>query len=300
MRLLVTGASGQLASALRERGGGGADTEIICVDRAQLDLTRPESIWGVVRAVRPDVIVGAAAYTAVDMAEDEPALAQTINAVAPGLLAAAAKDAGARLIHLSTDYVYDGRKAGPYFESDQTGPLSVYGRTKLEGEAAVRDQSHAYIILRTAWIYGPFGRNFVKTILQLAATRETLTVVDDQHGCPTSATDLAHAVLTIADRWQSDPGVGLGQIYHCAGSGSTTWCQLARHALQASRETGGPFAEVYPITTREWPTKALRPANTALDCSKLMRDFRWCAPEWRDSVDVVVRRLTQESYSAVT
>lgn len=297
MRLLVTGTEGQVARALRERGRAVPGVEVACVGWPRLDLARPETIWATVRDMSPDVIVGAAAFTAVDKAEDEREVARTINAVGPGVLAAAAHEVGARLIHLSTDYVDDGRKSAPYVESDPTGPQSVYGETKLDGEAAVRDQCRAHIILRTAWVYSPFGRNFVRTILELAATRARLTVVDDRHGNPTSALDLADAVLAIVGHWQSAPEKGLGEVYHCAGTGATNWYGLARHALSVSRELGGPFAEVTGITTSDWPTKATRPANSQLDCSKLARDFGWCSPEWPRSSDTVVRRLLSRSAS---
>ena len=291
MRLLVTGTEGQVARALRERGGVVPEVEVTCLGRPDLDLARPEMIWATVRAVCPDVIVGAAAYTAVDKAEDEPVVARAINAVAPGVLAAAAHEVGARYVHLSTDYVYDGRKSAPYVESDAVGPRGVYGETKLDGEAAVRDHCRTHVILRTAWVYSPFGRNFVRTMLELAAARTCLTVVDDQQANPTSALDLADAVLVIVGHWQRALETGLGEVYHCAGTGATTWCGLARHTLSLSRELGGPFAEVVGITTNEWPTKAARPANSRLDCGKFARDFGWRAPEWQGSVESVVRRL---------
>lgn len=291
MRILVTGTEGQLARALRERGAGLSGIDVICVGRPHLDLARPETIGAAIRAMSPDVIVNAAAYTAVDKAEDEPELARTINAVAPGVLAVAASEIGARLIHLSTDYVYDGRKSEPYVESDPTGPSSVYGKTKLDGEVAVCDHGRAHIILRTAWVYSPFGRNFVRTMLELAAVRPQLSVVDDQQGNPTSALDLADAVLAIVAHWQRAPETGLGEVYHCAGTGATTWCGLARYTLGLSRELGGPFAEVAAIATSAWPTKAARPANSRLDCGKLASDFGWRLPAWQESVEEVVRRL---------
>lgn len=295
MRILVTGVAGQLARSIRERASGASGTEIICMGRPNLDLARPETIEASVRAVNPDVIVNAAAYTAVDNAQDEPELARIVNAISPGVLAATANASGARLIHLSTDYVYDGNKNAPYVENDLTGPSSVYGNTKLEGELAVRAQSHGHLILRTAWVYSPFGKNFVKTMLDLAATRPRLTVVDDQSGNPTSALDLADAVLAIVGHWRHEPETGLGEVYHCAGTGATTWCGLARHTLRRSRELGGPCAEVTGITTSEWPTKATRPANSRLNTDKLARDFGWRSPGWQQSVDVVVRRLLTSS-----
>jgi dTDP-4-dehydrorhamnose reductase len=291
MRLLVTGTEGQLARALSERGATAAGVEVVCVGRPSLDLARPETIAAAVREVGPDVIVNAAAYTAVDRAEDEPEIARAVNAVAPGVLADASRKAGARLIHLSSDYVYDGEKSEPYVESDQLHPLSVYGQTKLDGETAVREHCNEHVILRTSWVYSPFGRNFVRSMLELAATRSRLTVVDDQYGNPTSALDVADAVLAIVSHWRQTPRSGLGQVYHCAGTGATTWCGLARHVLRESARLGGPLAEVVAITSRDWPTKAARPANSRLDCGRLARDFAWRSPEWQQSVSVVVRRL---------
>lgn len=291
MRILVTGAEGQVARALWERRGITPGFEVICVGRPQLDLNLPETVRNLVRDVSPDVIVSAAAYTAVDNAEDEPELARALNAVAPGVLASAASEIGSRIIHLSTDYVYDGRKFGAHVESDPTEPQTVYGRTKLDGEVAIRDLCDDHIILRTAWIYSPFGRNFVKTMIDLGATRELLTVVNDQHGNPTSAIDIADAILTILRQWRIQPQLGLGEVYHCAGTGAATWFEFARHTLNASRDLGGPFADVASISSAEWPTKAARPANSTLDCAKLARDFGWRSPQWQESVNVVVRRL---------
>lgn len=291
MRVLVTGVEGQLARSLAEGAAGCAGAEITRVGRPDLDLERPDTIERTVARVAPEVIVNAAAYTAVDRAEDEPELAWRINAEAPGILARAARIAGARLIHISTDYVYDGCKLGAYVETDPVAPQCVYGRTKLEGEERVRAEHPGHTILRTAWLYSPFGRNFVRTMLDLARTRDTLTVVADQKGSPTSALDLADAILGIVRHWRNDPHGGTGETYHCAGSGDATWFDLARHALATSRAAGGPFAEVTPIASSQWPTRAVRPANSRLDCSKFARDFAWRAPDWRRSVDNVVMRL---------
>lgn len=291
IRMLVTGTQGQLARALAERAAARQGIEIIAVGRPGLDLEQPDTIERTVREAGCGVVVSAAAYTAVDRAEDEPATAMRINGNAPGLLARSARAAGARLIHISTDYVYDGRKPSPYVETDPTAPQNAYGSSKLAGEEAALAADPAAVILRTAWVYSPFGANFVKTMLNLARTRDRLTVVDDQHGNPTSALDIADAILAVVDRWRDTPGIGAGQRYHCAGSGETTWCGLARHALEVSRASGGPFAEVAPIASRDWPTKAARPANSRLDCSKLKRDFGWQAPDWHDSIRAVVPRL---------
>lgn len=290
MRIAVIGKSGQLARSLAERVQG-RDFELVFLGRPELDLEGSETIADAVMTSSPDLVINAAAYTAVDQAEDEPERAALINAIAPGALAQAAHQAGAGFIHVSTDYVYDGSGDRPYVETDPVSPLGVYGRTKLEGEKRALDANPRSVVLRTAWVYSPFGKNFVRTMLDLAQTRDRLTVVADQIGSPTSALDLADAALTIAARWRRDPDCGAGEICHVAGSGETSWCGLAAHALAKSGECGGPSAEVAPIRTSDWPTKAVRPANSRLDCSKFERIFGWRAPDWRQSVDAVVARL---------
>jgi dTDP-4-dehydrorhamnose reductase len=207
-RLLVTGVQGQLARSIVERAASRDDILVECVGRPELDLEKPETIGSVVRERAPDIVVGAAAYTAVDQAEDEPDIAMGINGEAAGILARATSACGARLIHVSTDYVYDGRKNAPYLETDNVAAQSVYGKSKLEGERRVRAELPEAVILRTSWIYSPFGGNFVKTMLHLARTRDRLSVVDDQHGNPTSALDLADAVLAVAKKWKSRPNAG--------------------------------------------------------------------------------------------
>jgi dTDP-4-dehydrorhamnose reductase len=298
MKILVTGIQGQLARALAERGCKIPGIEIVCFGRPMLDLAVPETIERIVRTIGPDVIVNAAAFTAVDDAESEPMLAERINAEAPGNLAFASREVGARIIQISTDYVFDGKKRGAYLESDAVNPLSVYGRTKLEGEKRAAAENPRHLILRTAWLYSPFGRNFIRTMLNLASNQETVSVVDDQHGTPTSAHDLADAVLQILQRWRSDPSIGTGQIYHLAGSGTTTWYGLARHMFETSRWANGPFANVLGISSREWPSKTPRPINSMLNCSKFAADFAWSAPPWAESVDAVTHRLLTELTTA--
>jgi dTDP-4-dehydrorhamnose reductase len=294
IKILVTGTEGQVARALAESAQDHPDLDLVCVGRPHLDLAKPETFKRVVCDQSPDVVISAAAYTAVDRAEDEVDLAMRINGDAAGQLACAAKSAGAKLIHLSTDYVYDGVKPSPYLETDRVAPQSAYGRSKLAGELRVHAQLPDAVILRTAWVYSPFGRNFVKTMLDLARTREQLSVVGDQYGNPTSAHDIADAILTIVERWRSEPAIGAGECYHCAGSGEATWCDFAQHVFETSRAIGGPSAEVTPINSSEWPTKAKRPLNSRLDCSKLLRDFSFKADDWRTSVGDVVQRLLAE------
>lgn len=295
MKVLVTGVEGQVARALAERGAGNDGLDLVFVARPQFDLGDPETIRATVRQVRPEIIVSAAAYTAVDNAEDDEAAAHAANAVAPGILAGEARAIGARIIHISTDYVFDGSGERAWRETDSVGPLGAYGRTKLAGEEAVRAATPDHLILRTAWVYSPFGRNFVRTMLRLAETRDELTVVDDQHGNPTSAHDIADAILHVLEAWRSGARTGLGETYHLAGSGDTTWCGFARHVLAESGARGGPVATVWAITTAEFPTRARRPANSRLDCARFEQDFSYCAPDWRQSAAEVVARLLQAS-----
>lgn len=291
MRLLVTGRDGQVATSLALRAAADPRLEIVNVGRPQIDLARPDTLRGVVAAVQPDIVVSAAAYTAVDQAEDEPELAMAVNATAPGVLAAEAAAANVPIIHLSTDYVFSGDGDLPYSEDDATGPRSVYGKTKLAGEHAVADASPRHIILRTAWVYSPFGKNFVRTMLRLAADRDVVSVVADQWGNPTSALDIAEGVFVVAARLL-DRGAGAPYgIYHLAGTGSTHWAGLAAHVFDVSREAGGPFASVREITTADYPTKARRPANSRLATDRLHQAFGWQAPEWQASCAHVVRQL---------
>lgn len=291
IKVLVTGIEGQLARALAERAAGRADLDLVCVGRPDLDLEKPETIAPALRAVSADVVINAAAYTAVDQAEVEFDRAMRINDSAVGVVARAARLMEAKLIHVSTDYVYDGTKPSPYVETDVVAPKSVYGRSKLAGETRVLAEHPQAVVLRTAWVYSPFGRNFVKTMLELARTREQLSVVDDQYGCPTSALDIADALIALIDHWRSDPLRGAGETYHCAGAGQATWCAFARHVFATSGALGGPCPEVVAINSGDWPTKVLRPKNSRLDCSKFRQDFAWAMPDWQRSARVVVRRL---------
>lgn len=289
MRIAITGKQGQVVRSLLEKAGNRA--EVIALGRPELDLARPETIAPAIARAQPDFVVSAAAYTAVDQAEDEPDLAFVINAEGAGAVAKAAATLGIPVIHLSTDYVFDGTKNGAYTEEDAPAPRSVYGASKLAGEKAVAAANPEHVILRTAWVYSPFGRNFVRAMLNLAETRDRLRVVDDQHGNPTSALDIAEAVLAIAKTWQCSPEARSFGVYHFAGSGATSWCGLARQVFTCSRALGGPHATVDAITSEEYPTKAERPRNSRLDCSRFETDFSFCAPEWQESVDLVVQQL---------
>lgn len=288
MRILVTGRHGQVASCLAEQAGG---HELVFAARPDFDLADPASTERVIAEVRPDLIFSVAAYTAVDKAEDEPELAMAINGTAPGVIGRAAAAIGAPVVHLSTDYVFDGSLDRPWREDDPVAPLGVYGATKLAGEVALAASGARYAILRTAWVYSAFGNNFVKTMLRLAATRDELNVVADQFGCPTSAIDIATAMMTVASAW-ADPALpGADHIYHFAGSGETHWAGFAEAIFAESARRSGPSARVIGIPSNGYPTKARRPANSRLDSSAFAGAFGYRAPDWRESLGVVMARL---------
>jgi dTDP-4-dehydrorhamnose reductase len=294
MRVLVTGVEGQLARSLVERGAARPQIEVIAIGRPRLDLEIPGSGAQAIADVQPDVVINAAAYTAVDQAEDEPDRAFRINAEAAGEMAAATESFGARFIQISTDYVFDGRKDGPYAEDAKPNPLGIYGRTKLAGEEAVRLANPHRTIVRTAWVYSPFGHNFVKTIIGAAGTRDVLNVVDDQHGNPSSALDLAEGLMSLLEVWRGGGAAGLGETYHLAGTGSTTWCGFAQAIMAECRKRGLPVAEIRPIAMVDWPTKAARPANSVMSSAKFARDFGYTMPQWENSLAAVVDRLAAE------
>ena len=291
MRILVIGRTGQVGRALAEKGAARPDLTLHFAARADLDLIDEAGILRLVETRNPDVIVNAAAYTAVDRAEDQPETAWRINARAPGILAEAGRRAGATLIHFSTDYVYDGLGDQPLSETARVAPVNQYGRSKLAGEDCIREALCDHVILRTAWVYGPFGRNFVRSMLELANTRDQVEVVDDQAGSPTSSFDIADAVLAIITRWRDDPRVGLGEIYHLAGRGFASWADLARHVFAVSGELDGPTASVTGIASSAWPARAQRPLNSRLDTTKLEAAFGYAAPLWRESVRRDVARI---------
>lgn len=292
MRIFVTGRTGQLASALVERSRDMEDISVIAAGRPEFDLEDRTSVAATLRAARPDIIVNAAAYTAVDRAEQEPGKAFAINRDGAETVAMQAAAAGIPLIHVSTDYVYSGRKPEPYVEGDATGPLGVYGASKLAGEQAVREAHPSPLILRTSWVYSPYGANFVKTMLRLAGTRPEIGVVDDQTGNPTSALDLASAILRIAGDAQG------GGTFHLCGSGSTSWCGLARHVFAESRARGGPAAEVRAITTAEYPTPARRPVNSQLSMDAFTARFGFCLRPWQEGVSESVARIIAQGDAA--
>jgi dTDP-4-dehydrorhamnose reductase len=260
--------------------------QIDFVGRPDVDLEISGSVGEIIRAARPDVVINAAAYTEVDRAETESKRAFRINAEAAGEMAAAAAEIGAPLVHISTDYVFDGNAERAYREDDPTGPINVYGASKLAGEEAVRDANPRHLILRTSWVYGPFQPNFVATMLRLATERDQIRVVADQTGSPTSSLHLASLVLATIE----DGLAGTGDTFHVAGAGEGTWADLAREVMSISAEVGGPQAEIIPITTQQWPTPARRPRFSPLDCSRFEAHFG-VLPAWQEPVRVAVERL---------
>ena len=294
MRLLVTGREGQLARSLSGRASGLEGIEVHAVGQPRLDLEQPGSAAAIIRELRPDLVVNAAAFTAVDQAEEEPERAFRINADAAGEVGAAARAVGARVIQVSTDYVFPGSGDRPWRPDDATGPLNVYGASKLGGEEQVRAANPEHLILRTSWVFSAIGRNFVSTMLRLARERDVVRVVDDQRGCPTSADDLADAILVVADHWGRGSSVGLGETMHVAGAGSCSWAEFASRIFAESVALGGPGAKVVPIASAEFPTPARRPMNSVLDCAAFEEAFAWPMRRWSDALPEVVARLLRE------
>jgi dTDP-4-dehydrorhamnose reductase len=280
--ILVVGQSGQLAQCLSEAGARHA-WPLATAGRPELDLEDATSIERALAALRPRLVINAAAYTAVDAAECEPDKAFAVNRDGAARLAKAARAAGAALIHVSTDYVFDGRKHAPYTEDDPVNPLGAYGRSKLEGERAVLHAHADAVVLRTSWVYSRFGGNFVKTMLRLAASHPIVRVVDDQHGAPTSAADLALATLAIAG--ELIDGRKAGGVYHAAAAGRTTWFGFAAAIFAGLQKRGGTAPVLRPIKTSEYPMAAARPENSVLDCTKLAATFGIAMPHWSLSLD---------------
>lgn len=292
-RVLIVGASGQLGTELQRCFAG--TNPLVAVDREALDLGVPEQIRTVVQRVQPDVILNAAAYTAVDRAETDRELAFAINARAPRLLAEEALRANALLVHYSTDYVFNGRKVEPWTEDDATGPVNVYGASKLAGEEAIRQVGGRYLIFRTSWVYGPHGKNFLFTMLRLGRERHELQVVNDQVGAPTTSLELARATKAIVD------GVLAGQygeaaewagLYHMSCGGATTWCGFTHAIFQrAGALLDGHKPQVIPIPTRDYPTPAKRPQNSVLSNARLNEQFQVQLAPWESALDEVMAVL---------
>ena len=294
VKLLVTGKNGQvgfeLTRALSVLG------EVIAVDRRTCDMADAEAIRAMVRQVQPDVIVNAAAYTAVDKAESEKQLASAINAVAPGVLGEEAAKLDALVVHYSTDYVFNGSKSGAYTENDTADPQSTYGQSKLDGERALIKANRKHLILRTSWVYGAHGGNFAKTMLRLAADREKLTVVADQFGAPTSAALLADLTAQLVGRYAREGAEKFPYgVYHAVNSGETHWCDYARFVVSTAIAAGKPLKttpdNITPITTAQYPTPAKRPANSRLDTKKFRNTFGLRLPPWQESLQQVIRQM---------
>lgn len=293
MRIAVTGRDGQVVRSLVERAAG-SGLEILTLGRPELDLGGEASgIVSTIEAAKPDVIVSAAAYTQVDRAESEQDVAFAVNADGPKAVAQAAARLAVPLVHLSTDYVFDGTAAEPYGEEDLTNPTGVYGASKLAGEQAVLAAHANSTVLRTAWVYSPFGSNFITTMLRLAGERDEVSVVADQQGNPTSALDIADGILRVASNLQRDAGTQLRGIFHMTGQGAATWADFAEAVFAASAELGGPSARVRRIGTADYPTSARRPENSRLNSTKIERMHGVRLPEWSVSTKDVVRRLVQ-------
>lgn len=291
MRMLVTGKDGQVARSLAALSNQG--TSIVTLGRPDLDVTEAASVAHAIKAVRPDIVVNPAAYTAVDKAESEEYAAFAVNRDGARNVAAAAAIAGLPIIHISTDYVFAGDKASPYLETDPPGPTGIYGRSKLEGEQAVASANAAHVILRTAWVYSPYGHNFLKTMLRLAADRDVLRVVADQQGTPTYAPDIAEGIVAAARKvlfaQESKDWRG---IFHMVAQGETNWAGFAEEIFAQSVRHGGPSARIEPITTANYPTPARRPANSRLDTTKFRATFGHALPEWKNGVARCLAELT--------
>jgi dTDP-4-dehydrorhamnose reductase len=292
-RVLILGGAGQLGLEL-QRSFAGKDP-LVAVDRAVADLAVPDQIRAIVRRVQPNVIVNAAAYTAVDRAESEPELATAVNARAPRILAEEARQANALLVHYSTDYVFDGSKLDAWTESDTPHPLNAYGASKLSGEEAVNNSGCRHLIFRTSWVYGPHGKNFLLTMLRLGRERERLSVVDDQIGAPTSSLELARVTKEIvngvlegrfgaAESWTG--------LYHMTCAGSVSWCGFAQAIFERAGELlSGKQPEVVPIPSNEYPTPAPRPQNSVLSNARLHDRFGVALAPWENALDAVMARL---------
>jgi dTDP-4-dehydrorhamnose reductase len=288
-KILILGKQGQIAWELQMTLANLGRVTVL--GSQELDLANPDAIRAKVRSIQPDIIVNAAAYTAVDKAESEPDLCMSINAIAPGILAELARESQALLIHYSTDYVFDGTKTTPYLETDPTNPLSVYGASKLAGEQAIIQTDCAHLILRTTWVYGNRGKNFLLTILRLAAERKELKIVADQIGSPTWSRSIAVATSQIIAQCRHDLS-NIKGLYNLSAAGKTSWHGFASEIVDRYRslnpELHLAIEQILPIPTTDYPTPAQRPANSVLDNSKLLADFGVQLPDWNLSLEQVI------------
>jgi dTDP-4-dehydrorhamnose reductase len=283
--ILITGAGGQVA---HELAIAQSEHRLIALSKQQLDITDLKQINAAFDEHHPDVVINAAAYTQVDLAEEDAALAYAINRDAVSHLAQACKRIDSPLLHISTDYVFDGNKSGAYCEDDETAPAGVYGASKAAGDAVLQSVLERHIILRTAWVFSATGNNFVKTMLRLGSERDELNIVNDQHGCPTSAHSIAAALLQITERYLRGKAIQWG-TYHYCGQPETTWHGFARQIFQQAK--GFENLKLNGITTSEYPTPAARPLNSVLDCAKYVAQFNSAQPDWREDLDSILRQL---------
>ncbi len=288
MRMLVFGKNGQVARALKDVGG----KDVITLGRDDADLMTPGAASEAIATHAPDLVINAAAYTAVDKAENDEAAARRLNAEAPREMAEASQKAGIAFLHISTDYVFDGQAEGRLAEDAATAPLNVYGATKLEGEKAVAAAHPQAVIMRTSWVFSEYGGNFVKTMLRLADSRDEISVVSDQVGGPTDAADIARAALAVAGKiHRGAPGAG---IYHFQSAPPVSWAGFAEKIF----EVAGRSVKVSHINTQDYPTPARRPLNTVLDCARIERDFGVGQPDWRESLRRVIAALNKEGQTS--
>jgi dTDP-4-dehydrorhamnose reductase len=291
MKIAVTGTQGQVVRSLAERGAA-RGIEIVRIGRPDVDLTEPVALARAIEAAQADIVVNAAAYTAVDKAESEPETAMAVNAAGAQAVAEAAARLGLPVVQISTDYVFDGRLDRPYCEKDSVNPINVYGRTKLAGEYAVAAANPRHVIVRTAWVYSPFGNNFVRTMLRLGETRDRLRIVADQSGAPTSALDIADGLILIAEKLGEQPrDIALYGTFHMTGAGATNWADFAAAVFEEAAARGRRPVAIEPIATAQYPTPAARPANSRLDVAKISQTYGVALPDWRPSVRACVARL---------
>jgi dTDP-4-dehydrorhamnose reductase len=292
VRMYVIGAEGQVARSLREAANGTKEFVVKCGARPSVDVLRADLVEEALSEFEPDIVINPAAFTAVDRAETESKLAFAVNSDGAGIVAAAAARQGIPIVHLSTDYVFDGKKQGRYVETDATAPLGVYGRSKYQGERAVAAANNRHIILRTSWIYAPFGNNFLRTMLRLSGDRDKLAVVDDQRGCPTYAPDVADSIFAIArmikaEGWQQR----FAGVTHLAGPDEATWYSFACQIFGMAKKRGHRDIVVEPISTLDFPTAAARPANSRLCCDRLSSTFGVRLPALHLSLENCLERL---------
>lgn len=287
-RVLLLGAAGQVGREITARAAGHG-LDLSGLDHTALDICDPVAVARALESHRPDVVLNAAGYTGVDKAESEPAIAARVNAFAPGLIAERCARYRIPMVHISTDYVFSGEKPTAYVESDPVEPLGVYGRTKAAGEAAIRAAWDQHVIVRTSWVFGAYGHNFLKTVLRLAGERERLTIVADQTGCPTATRDLAEALLRVCAA--AAKGEARFGTYHFAGQGTTTWHGFASEVVARAKPYTGRSPQVLAIATAEYPTPARRPRNSELASHLFERTFGYVAAPWRQRVAEVVDEL---------